>query len=752
VPDRGRDQQQALRPGSGAGDVDFTDRVLDALVAFVAVLAPDGTLLRVNSAPLELAGITADDVIGRPFWECFWWTSSSAAAAEIEAAVAGAAAGRATRFDTRPRFAAGAHLWVDVQIAPLFAGDGSVSHVIASGVDVSARKAAEAELEQREAQLRTIFTSLDEGFCVCEIVLDGSGAAVDYRFLEVNPLFEAMTGLRDAVGRTALELLPDLEPFWVETYGRVAAGGAPLRFEQESPAMGRIFDVFCMPVEPRGRFAIVFKDVSARRRAELALRESEQRFRAMADGLPLVLWMHDADGRLEFVNQTFCDVFGVTRAEMVDDRWTVLVHPDDAPRYAEAFARAVAEQSEFHAEARVRAASGEWRWLESWARPRFADGTFLGHVGTSADITERRRIEEGLRRRHAQAELVAAAIAELERLGDLDSQLRRLPELLVPGVADHAEVREADADGPLPAGPGARDRRLVAPLRLGDGLARTLVAELRDPRRPPFDGEDERSFRDLAERAGVVLASAQVARREHEISLRLQQALLPTSVVATPEVEIGARYVAAADMLDVGGDWYDTLLLADGRILLVVGDVVGHGLEAASAMGRLRAAVAAFATLTSDPGELLAGLHRVARAPEGAEFVTACCAVLDPGRGTLTYASAGHPPILLVEPSGEATWLDEGLSPPMGALEVDSRPNATVDVPPGGLLLVYTDGLVERRDRHLDAGLDVLREHAIELRDRAPQQICDELVDRLLVAPPQHNDDTVVMCVRLRAR
>jgi PAS domain S-box-containing protein len=135
--------------------------------------------------------------------------------------------------------------------------------------------------------------------------------------------------------------------------------------------------------------------ISERRALELRLEESETRFRTMADELPLIVWLHDADGRQVFVNQTFCDYFGATREEMHDERWQLFTHPDDGDGYSQAFAAAVREQQPFHAEVRVRRADGKWRWLESWGRPfRDALGRVAGFVGASADVSERKAAEE----------------------------------------------------------------------------------------------------------------------------------------------------------------------------------------------------------------------------------------------------------------------------------------------------------------------------------------------------------------------
>jgi PAS domain S-box-containing protein len=156
-------------------------------------------------------------------------------------------------------------------------------------------------------------------------------------------------------------------------------------------------------------------DITERVKSEAALRESEDRFRTMADGLPLVVWMHDIYGQQQFVNATFCRFFGVTREEMKDHRWKMILHPADEPAYSEEFLACVRDQRTFHATARVKVADGSWRWIESWGEPRFSSsGEFLGFVGASADITEKRAADEELElHRHRLEDLVEQRTREL---------------------------------------------------------------------------------------------------------------------------------------------------------------------------------------------------------------------------------------------------------------------------------------------------------------------------------------------------
>jgi len=145
------------------------------------------------------------------------------------------------------------------------------------------------------------------------------------------------------------------------------------------------------------RIVGVMFDVTARREAEEQVRESEARFREITDALPLIVWVHDADGRQQQVNRTFCQFFGVSEEDMRGDQWQLLVHPDDRDGYNAAFAAAIEARTPFHAEARVKDGRGRWRWMESWGRPRTdSRGSFFGMVGASADVTERKEAERRL--------------------------------------------------------------------------------------------------------------------------------------------------------------------------------------------------------------------------------------------------------------------------------------------------------------------------------------------------------------------
>jgi PAS domain S-box-containing protein len=169
---------------------------------------------------------------------------------------------------------------------------------------------------------------------------------------------------------------------------------------------------------------VTLVDITDLKNTEDALRESEARFREMADGLPQVVWVHGPQGEQELVNQTFCDFFGVSREEMKGARWREFVHPDDVQDYARKFANCVTQRQPFHAQTRVRRADGEWRWFDSWGKPRFtASGEFKGFVGSSTDVTEQKKTEAALRESEERFRILADNIAQLAWMADTSGRI-----------------------------------------------------------------------------------------------------------------------------------------------------------------------------------------------------------------------------------------------------------------------------------------------------------------------------------------
>ncbi|RVU15242.1 PAS domain-containing protein [Streptomyces antnestii] len=240
----------------------------------------------------------------------------------------------------------------------------------------------------------------------------------------------------------------------------------------------------------------------------------------------------------------------------------------------------------------------------------------------------------------------------------------------------------------------------------------------------------------------------QAHARERHVAVALQEAML-----LSPDLEghrnVAVRYLPAIGSLNVCGDWYDVVDLPDGSFGVAVGDVVGHGLEAAAVMGMLRSALSAAVRALHEPAKSLEVLGLYARSVEGALATTAVQAVIDTRHQRISYSSAGHHPPVLVHPDGTSELLDQATDPPLGARpEHVPRPQATLRYTPGDVLVLYTDGLIERRDEDIDAGLhrltDALARHVRMSSDR----LADALLASLGVAGGAQ-DDIALIVVRL---
>lgn len=262
--------------------------------------------------------------------------------------------------------------------------------------------------------------------------------------------------------------------------------------------------------------------------------------------------------------------------------------------------------------------------------------------------------------------------------------------------------------------------------------------------RRPFTLEDQTLLTVLAGRLGQGLQRVHQVDQQRETALALQHAILGPADLPHG---FAVRYQAASAPLQVGGDWYDIVDLDDGRIAMVVGDCVGHGLAAASVMGQVRSACRALLCENPSPGAALAGMDRFAARLPGAQCTTAICAVLNPETGELVYSSAGHPPPILVHPDGTTEMLDAGHTIALGVRADWSRPEARVTLPARATLLLYTDGLVERRRTALGQGIS--RAAALVQDGRA--STLDDLANQIMsgLAPGEgYQDDVVLLLYR----
>ena len=249
-----------------------------------------------------------------------------------------------------------------------------------------------------------------------------------------------------------------------------------------------------------------------------------------------------------------------------------------------------------------------------------------------------------------------------------------------------------------------------------------------------------------AEQAAQALDRTTAFEREHEVAVRLQRSLLSDRLPEVEGVELIGRYNAGGVGLEIGGDWYDALRRSDGIVHVTVGDVAGHGVTAAVLMGQLRNAFRAHAYEHTSPAAVL---RRMLRHVDEDEMATALCLTLDPYTQELTYASAGHPPSLVVNgDAAQVTRLGHALAPPLGYVQASAIREATVELPAGATLVAYTDGLVERRGWSIDTGIDLLASVLGSARALAAEPLADRIFAE--VAPRiGSSDDIALLIVRL---
>ncbi|MEU5089952.1 SpoIIE family protein phosphatase [Streptomyces sp. NPDC021356] len=296
---------------------------------------------------------------------------------------------------------------------------------------------------------------------------------------------------------------------------------------------------------------------------------------------------------------------------------------------------------------------------------------------------------------------------------------------------------------------------LTAPIR-ARGAVLGVANFWRAKEHGPFEEEELSLAEELVARAAVSIDNARRFAREHALAVTLQRSLLPRALPDHSAVDAGYRYLPAQS--GVSGDWFDVIPLPGGRVALVVGDVVGHGLHAAATMGRLRTAVHNFATLDLPPDELLSHLDDLVgridqdeACPEtAADIVGATClyAIYDPVGRRCAMARAGHLAPALVRPDGSVDFPDLPSGPPLGLGGMPFR-TAELDLEEGTQIVLYTDGLIEDRHRDLDEGMELLREALAGHPERTPEQSCQAALEALLPARPK--DDVALLVARTRA-
>jgi hypothetical protein len=379
----------------------------------------------------------------------------------------------------------------------------------------------------------------------------------------------------------------------------------------------------------------------------------------------------------------------------------------------------------------------------------------VGIAGQAAVALDNARLYQAQRDARAVAERAQRRLAVLAEAGrwllsslDVDETLAGLARTVVPRVADGCVVEVVDDDGSLRrvAAVGAEAGATASvPLPGRTEVYGTITFVTTAPR--TVEPEDVALLEELGARAGVAVENARLFRQHRDAALTLQRSLLPESLPEVAGLTFASRYLPGGAGLEVGGDFYDVLLLPGGDVGVVLGDVVGRGIEAASLMGQLRNGLRAYALDGHEPGDALTRLDRLVQATSRVPLVTLLYGRLDAATGELRLANAGHPPPLVVGPDGTARFLAPAEAPPVGVVVGASYPEQSAVLAPGETLVLYTDGLVEQRDVGLETGMATLLELARSTPVADLDAFCDEVVRAALGDMTAH-DDVALLAVR----
>jgi PAS domain S-box-containing protein len=542
--------------------------------------------------------------------------------------------------------------------------------------------------------------------------------------------------------------------------------------------------------------------------ANRAVHRSEELLRATFDDAAIGMARLDEEGAIQLANRQLCDVLGVREGVLLGRTIDAITHPEDVGLDVKERRELLRGRlATYDVEKRLLDASGtEIDAQLSFSVARDDDGGLRALLVQVQDIRERRRAqrawEELVREQAARAEAEAAAerqrairaitdaaLAPLGLSDLLQELLARITDVLsVDGAAivleeesqghvvvhaageaaayvrEHGRhqgglaarvmadrkpivVAEASSDDELADHPlGASVSSLVGvPLLAGERPIGALEVGTLFPR--SFSDAEVDLLQLAADRAALAIERVRLLERQQTIAEELQRSLLPQSLPAIPGLAMAARYLPGGAGTRVGGDWYDTVPLPGGRVALVIGDVAGRGVDAASMMGQLRSALRAYILEGSTPGLALERLNRFMLSLSWDSMATACVLLLEPATGRLTYANAGHPPPHVLSADGVATSLTEPLGVPLGALDAVAYDEGTSTLAPGATLVLYTDGVVEQRDELIDKGIERLETSLVDGGPTEPEPLCERVL-RGTIGAGGSNDDVTLLVVQ----
>ena len=571
-------------------------------------------------------------------------------------------------------------------------------------------------------------------------------------------------------------------------------------------AGGHVFGVGLIVLNVAGPSAEAAEAAAA---AAAEIRRSEERYRSLVQGGAQVVWVAAPDGSMKEDSPEWRWITGQTQEQYAGFGWLNAVHPEDRERVERDWRECVRTGKVFDDRYRIRTKNGSYRHYDVRAVPIERDGKIAEWVGASSDVTSQREAEEMRGRLTEQLSAAALRTARLRQATSMLAEALTVEQVVevitevgrtaigalhsAVALLDGARLRVVNDDLRSAPDSAGGELTLESPSVMTRAIATRRPVLVEDPEdlRRQFDGEleidpervaasDERSWvglpllaagaplgalrfsfarprkiteeervflEALAGQCSLAVERAGLYEREHTTAETLQRSLLPDQLPTLPRLVLEAMYRPVAKNMEIGGDWYDAFRLADQRLAVAVGDVMGKGLTAAAGMGRVRNALRALALTDPRPAAVLGGLDRLFAATEQEEQVTTVAyLVIDPETGDGVLGNAGHLPALVLEAGCAPRFDGVEAGTPLGW--ASPRKQHAFSLRPGSTAVFYSDGLVENRNRGLDAGLEELAAVAAradaELLAR-PGRFLEYLVERMLAGHEQDDDVTVLV-------
>jgi PAS domain S-box-containing protein len=486
--------------------------------------------------------------------------------------------------------------------------------------------------------------------------------------------------------------------------------------------------------DPAGQvtgMVVVAEDISEIRGAEAAAAASEARLRLAHEAAQLGSWHWELaagevvwDEQLEAIYGMAPGTFGRTY-----EAWLETVLPEDRDQVLAAVQVAWEARSTYVLRNRIRWPDGTLRWIEAHGKVTTDQhDNPTGTIGCVRDVTERIEAQQREAAAAARARLLAEVTAGFVRASTLD----QVEAVLADSLEQLAQILPATV-------------RLKAPDDVTDVTNGTSFLAIPDTALP---AEDHQVLDILASQCAIAAQRAQALARTVDIAEQLQSSLAASPLPAVARLDLAVHYAPGGDEIEhVGGDWYDAVATPDERLAIVVGDVMGRGVSAATTMIRVRAGIRGLLTVNPEPAAVLAAADEMVARDAPGQFVTAVALLVDPVTGEMSVCNAGHIPAVLVGPDGRTQVLSGQQGPPLGVLRGADRSLTTCHLQPGTLLLIVTDGVVESRRHDIDHGIRLLCERAADLRDAPTQELVKGLAT---LADTSMRDDVTIVAARLR--